>query len=96
MSKARRIKPGAIAQYFSEQGWSCTPVEFYSSTCAHCQKGTDFPSMRKMMDYVDICRNCMRLICLECHGKPCTPFMRIVEKMEEEAERKRMRLRIGI
>ncbi len=92
----RRIKPGAIGQYFNEQGWSCTPVEEHSSTCAHCQKGTEFPSMRKMMDYVDICRNCMRLICLECHGKPCRPFMKLIEQMEEEAERKRHRARLGM
>jgi len=37
-----------------------------------------------MMDYIDICRKCMRLVCLGCAGKPCTPFEKIVDKIEAD------------
>ena len=40
-----------------------------------------------MMDYVDICRGCMALICLDCVGKPCTPKMKMIEMAEEKAYR---------
>jgi hypothetical protein len=66
-------------------------VETYSSTCSHCQKITDFPSRRQMMDYVDICRVCMKLICLDCYGKPCRPYEQEVER-QEHARRLRDRI----
>jgi len=58
----RRLKPGGIGQYWDEEGM----VEVYASTCAHCQKITEFPSMRVMHDHVDVCRTCMKLICDSC------------------------------
>lgn len=91
----RRLKPNAIGQYFEEWNQEGKLLEMHSSTCAHCQKMTEFPSMRRMMEFVDICRNCMKLVCLECHGKPCKPFMKLVEEQEAEAERKRHRRRLG-
>ena len=76
-----RIRPGSVTEYFGEAGeYSIS----YSSTCAHCQRGTDFPSMKKMMDYVDVCRGCMKLICLHCVGKPCLPWEKQVEHMENQ------------
>jgi len=79
MPKVLRFEPGALGEYFDPVGGVTTS---YSSTCSHCQKGTDFPSKRKMMDYVEICRGCMKLICLECAGKPCFPYEKRADQME--------------
>lgn len=81
-----RFKPGGLLQQFDEVG-RCTEV--HSSTCSHCQRITDFPSMRQMMDYVEICRGCMKLICLECTGKPCVTWVKQCE-IDEELFRRRM------
>lgn len=91
-----KIKPGGIGQYFNEPGQLGSVREVHHSTCAHCQKGTEFPSMRKMMDYVDICRVCMRLVCLECHDKGvCTPFVKLIDEKDAEEERRKTRLKAG-
>ncbi len=71
-----KIKPGGIGQYFNAE-FGC--VEVHSSTCSHCQRITEFPSMRRIMDYVEICRGCMKLICLQCHGKPCVTWLKQCE-----------------
>ena len=72
-------KPGSIGQLFMPGE---STLEVHSSTCAHCQYITEIPSMRKMHEHVDVCRNCMKLICLRCAGKPCFPWMKIVDYME--------------
>ena len=79
-----KIKPGGINIVFDPVFGE---VESHSSTCSHCQKITDFPSRRKMMQYVEVCRGCMKLICLDCAGKPCRPY-------EEEAERQELEHKI--
>jgi len=33
---------------------------------------------------VDVCRGCMKLICLQCAGKPCRPAEKEVERQEAE------------
>ncbi len=78
-------KPGGISQFWSPEGL----VEVHTSTCAHCQHITDIPSKRKMFEYVDICRQCMKLICLHCADKPCTPWIKQVEEAEEREYRRR-------
>lgn len=80
-----RLKPGGVGQYFGPEG----QVEIETSTCAHCNRITDIPNRRKMHEQVDICRSCMKLICLECADKPCTPFMKRVEEAEERGYRLR-------
>jgi hypothetical protein len=55
---------------------------------------SEFPSVKRMMEFVDICRGCMKLICLECAGKPCRPFEQEAERQEEIA-RLQQRLQIG-
>lgn len=42
--------------------------------------------MRRMMEFVEICRGCMKLICLGCVGKPCVPFEKRVDIKEREDE----------
>jgi hypothetical protein len=81
-----RFKPGGISEYFGPH----ERKEVYSSTCSHCQIITDFPSMRKMHEYVDICRGCMKLICLECAGKPCITWLKQCE-IEEGLFRRHQR-----
>lgn len=74
------LRPGGIGtSFFCDE---VTHVD--TSTCAHCQRITDIPNRRRMTDYVDVCRACMALICLQCAGKPCTPTMKRVEEMEEK------------
>lgn len=86
MPKLLRFEPGGLSQYFNEYGWSGQVKELYSSTCSHCQRLTEIPSRRTMMDHVEICRGCMRLICLECVGKPCRPYELEAERNEREHE----------
>jgi hypothetical protein len=76
-----KIKPGGVSEYFGPYGEITT---VHCSTCAHCQRHTEFPSMRVMHEYVDICRGCMNLVCLECAGKPCRPWEKEVERQEAE------------
>lgn len=71
---------GGVSQHFNPDG---SMVEVGASTCAHCQHITEIPNRRQMMEHVDFCRACMRLICLKCAGKPCTPIMRQIEEAEE-------------
>jgi hypothetical protein len=78
-----KIKPGGINTYFDPLFGE---VESHSSTCSHCQHITDFPSLKRMFDHVDMCRGCMKLICLECVGKPCRPFEKEAERLEKQAE----------
>ena len=91
MSKQRA---GGIGQYFEGDNWDGKLVEVHHSSCAHCQKGTEYPSQKRMMEFVDICRGCMKLICLECVGKPCRPFEQEAERQEALA-RLQQRLQIG-
>ena len=81
MPSLTRIKPGGVSEYWEPVG----VTTLHCSTCSHCQKHTEFPSMRKMHEYVAVCRGCMRLICLECAGKPCRPWEQECERMEREA-----------
>jgi hypothetical protein len=81
--KGPRIKPGGIGQYFDQPFWTGTLTEVHHSTCFHCGAGSEFPSL-KMMEHVDICRGCMKLICLRCVGKPCTPQEAECDRIERE------------
>lgn len=88
MPSQLRFKPGGVGIYSDPL---LGEVEVHASTCRHCRKITEFPSKKAMMDHVDICRGCMSLICLECYGKPCVPFERRAERIEE-LERLRSRI----
>jgi hypothetical protein len=78
---ALRIKPGGINTYFDPVYGE---VEAHSSTCSHCQTITDFPSLKRMFDHVEMCRGCMKLICLRCVGKGCRPYEKEAERQERE------------
>jgi hypothetical protein len=84
MGRLLRFEPGAVGMRYGELGCSGPVQEEYSSTCSHCQKGTEFRSKKEMYEHVETCRGCMRLICKGCRGKPCTPWIKIIEMKEEE------------
>ena len=86
MPKGPRIKPGGIGQYFEGPNWTGKVREVYTSSCAHCGIPTEFESKRKMMEHVDLCFGCMRLICLNCYGKPCETQEAMCERVEQEAK----------
>lgn len=67
-------RPGGVGQYFEGGDFTGSCVEVHASTCAHCQHVSEFPSMRKMHEHVDVCRSCMNLVCLACAGLPCMPY----------------------
>lgn len=74
----RRIKPGSFVESTGPYG----TVEEHASTCAHCQRITTFPNLKVMHQYIEVCRSCMRMICLECAGKPCRPWEKEMERQE--------------
>lgn len=86
-------KPGGVNFYFGPDG---TVEETHTSTCAHCQAVTGFPSLKTMTDHVDICRGCMRLICLSCVGKPCVVFERQAEMIERQHRKRQLWADMGI
>lgn len=81
-------RPGGVGQYFDgpigDPG-RLLVREVHTSTCSHCQAQTEFASQRAMLDHVDICRGCMKLICLACVGQPCRPWEKEAERQEREA-----------
>jgi len=85
------VKPGAVG-FYTEDGKLVR--EEHSSKCFHCQTITDFPSMKEMMNHVELCRGCMKLICLKCYGQPCVPAEKRAE-MKEHAYRLQQRINIG-
>lgn len=81
------MKPGGVGQYFDGQVGDAGRTmigEVNASTCAHCAAITEFSSMRNLQEHVDFCRGCMRLICLNCVGKPCDPIEAKAERAELE------------
>lgn len=80
MPRLLRFQPGGVGQHFDapmvvENGRAVMlgklVRENHESTCGHCQHITAFPSKREMMNYVEICRGCFRLICLTCYDRMC-------------------------
>jgi hypothetical protein len=74
-------RPGSVGIYTCDDG----TFEVPTSKCAHCPKLTEIPNQRRIAEFVDVCRMCNALICLECAGKPCAPHMRNIEAAERAA-----------
>lgn len=87
-----QLKPGGLEQSFGPLG--C--MEVHASTCAHCQRITSFPSMRVMQEHVDVCRSCMKLVCLQCAGQPCMPHEKFMEIQEKAYRRSEMFKAMGL
>lgn len=82
IGRGPKVKAGGLSEYFGPDG---RITEMYASTCAHCQSITEFESRRTMMEKVEVCRGCMKLICLNCYGKPCIPAEKRAEFEELQA-----------
>ena len=73
------------------QGYACIvdpdtgTRETETHTCAHCQRLVHTPVNKKLEEVGDFCRSCMLVICLQCAGKGCTPFLKKIERMEAKA-----------
>src|SRR4029077_6056040 len=89
--KGPRLKPGGIAEYFTPIG--CEVV--FTSTCNHCQHITEAKSTRELREKTDVCRGCMRLICLTCANKPCLPWEKQCEYQEREYLKRRIENKLG-
>ena len=86
-----RIKPGGIAECFTPLGYEV----LYTSTCSHCQHITQGKTAKEVREKTDICRGCMRLICLPCAGKPCLPWEKQCEHEEREDLKRRINAKLG-
>ena len=51
-------------------------------TCAHCSTVVHVPPKADPNTTYDFCRLCMKATCAVCGGKPCTPFLRKLEREE--------------
>ena len=77
-------KPGGVNVFLDH--YTGNEIETHSSTCNHCQHLTEFPSRKVMMDYVDLCFKCMKLVCREpeCQRQGCIPYDKRAEMAETE------------
>ncbi len=53
--------------------------------CSHCQKTTFVKPMCDPVELGGWCGPCHALICKDCVGKDCAPFMKKIEKAEAKA-----------
>ena len=73
------------------QGYACIvdpdvgTRETDTHTCAHCQRLVHAPVNKKLEEVGDFCRSCMKVICLNCAGNGCTPFLKRIERMGAKA-----------
>ena len=84
------LRPGGVTELICD---GVVVETVATSKCVHCQRMTDVPNRRAMLNVLDICRKCMGLICLNCAGKPCTPHMQTIERAESEYYRKQQFLK---
>lgn len=81
-------KFGGVSQYFLPDG---RMVERGTKKCNHCQRPVEVDDLRKLMEVMDLCRGCMKLICLPCYGetwqKGCMHHLKAIEVAEEKAQR---------
>jgi hypothetical protein len=58
-------------------------------TCSHCNKVVKYKSASAVHEHGDFCRSCMTMICNDCAGKPCTPFLKKLEAYERRYNARR-------
>lgn len=75
-------KPGGYGIITEADG---SIVEHDTFTCCHCQRVTRVPPKAPPDQFGDFCRNCMRMVCVQCAGKPCTPFQKKLDEANERA-----------
>jgi hypothetical protein len=82
----RQVRAGGIAEYQDVLGERIA----YTSTCSHCQRITEASTARELRDRTNICRGCMKLICIPCGNKPCFPWEKNCEHQEREYLKRRI------
>ena len=71
-----------------EQGYACISDpetgnrECSTFTCFHCQRITHVKAKADPANIGGLCKHCMKLICPNCVGKPCVPFLEQLDAME--------------
>jgi hypothetical protein len=77
------------------QGYACITDpdigvrETDTHTCNHCNCIIHAPVNKKIEEVGDFCRQCMKVICLRCAGKPCIPFLKKLERWESRHHARR-------
>lgn len=56
-------------------------------TCAHCNCIKHVKPQERPEDIGGLCKVCMGLICANCVGKQCIPFMEKVDRLEKAIAR---------
>jgi|SRR5580700_5707224 hypothetical protein len=87
-----QFKAGGFGEYFEGPLWTGNSRRVYASTCAHCGTPSEYESIRRRSEAVEVCRKCMRQICFKCVDRPCTPQ----EMWCEQEERQKLKERIEI
>jgi len=70
----------------------CEPAgtrEIDTFTCCHCNRVVHVPASQPLEAVGDFCRQCMKLICERCAGRPCVPFLKKLERMEQRYHARR-------
>jgi hypothetical protein len=91
IGKGPRIKPGGVAEQFTAIGCDV----FFTSTCSHCQHITQGRTAKELREKTDVCRGCMRLICLHCANKPCLPWEKYCEREERDWLKRKIEAKLG-
>ena len=76
------FRPGGYGVIYEPNG---KQTEHDTFTCCHCQRVTRVPPKANPDDFGDFCRNCMRMVCVHCAGKECTPFKKKLDEANERA-----------
>jgi len=64
-------------------------AKFDTCTCFHCNSIFHVSARMRPEDIGGLCKTCMRPICPKCLDKPCTPWEKQMEQLENKIERDR-------
>lgn len=63
------------------------PDEHDTFTCKHCSKVVIVRARQRPEDIGGLCRHCYGIICPDCVGKDCTPFIAKIDAFERNLDR---------
>jgi hypothetical protein len=74
------------------QGYACITgpdqiKQYDTFTCFHCNAIVHVKPMADPSEIGALCKTCMKLICAQCSGQGCTPFLKKIEEMEARHRR---------
>lgn len=73
------LKPQGVATLTSPEGVK----EADTFTCHHCNAITHVKAKADPAELGGLCKHCMKLICKNCVGKGCTPFLEKLDRFEK-------------